>query len=530
MLADLAAKPFSAEGFVYEPKLDGIRVIAYIRKGKAILKSRRGLDITHKYPRLVKSLERYKAELILDGEVVALDTKGRPSFQLLQQRSGLSDGRQVHNAETNVPIIYYVFDILYWGKSDLTSLPLKKRRQILEKTIKASNNIRLVDTLNCDGIQAFKTCVSHGLEGIMAKRSDSTYQSGRRTSDWLKVKATQSAEFIICGYTKGTGARAATFGALILGYYGKDNKLHYAGNVGTGFNDQLLKQLMSLFKPLKVKDNPFGQELKSSANIQLLNPTLVAEIKYAEWTADKKLRVPVFMYLREDIEKKQTGPRPIITVAKAKRAGKSPKPKAATKSKQSDLLSQIDNKDDSLILEVEGSDISFSHLNKVLWPEPKKSPITKRDYLHYLIAVAPYLLPHLKDRPLTLIRFPNGVNGPRFFQKHWDQKLPEYLETVSSYSESDDSNHDYLLCNNLPTLLWLAQIADLELHTSHCRIDAKPDASRLSKTFTGSVENIDKSLLNYPDFIVFDLDPYIYSGKELKGEEPALSKRDLKDL
>ncbi len=179
-------------------------------------------------------------------------------------------------------------------------------------------------------------------------------------------------------------------------------------------------------------------------------------------------------------------------------------------------------------LSINGHELEVSNLNKILWPATNKKGITKRDYLLYLMSIAPVLLPHLRNRPITLVRYPNGLGGQKFFQKHWDHALPEFVETVRYFSTSNDEDQDYLLCNNLATLLWLGQVADLELHTVHSRIITSPDARGLSRKFTGSEKAIESSVLNYPDFIVLDLDPYIYSGKEAKGEEPQLNLRAFK--
>jgi len=193
------------------------------------------------------------------------------------------------------------------------------------------------------------------------------------------------------------------------------------------------------------------------------------------------------------------------------------------------LLTELDNDKENLELQVQGNLISLSHLNKIFWPKYKShKAITKRDYLHYLITISPWLLPHLKDRLITLIRFPQGIEGGKFFQKHWQENLPDFVQTVNTYTEHEKKDLKFLLCNNLSTLIWLGQIADLELHTSHTRISNEPDAKKLPKTFTGSLANIDKSLLNYPDYIVFDLDPYLYSGKENKGAEPELHRKGFR--
>lgn len=191
-----------------------------------------------------------------------------------------------------------------------------------------------------------------------------------------------------------------------------------------------------------------------------------------------------------------------------------------------DILNQLDNTDDKLVLHVEGHEIAFSNLNKVFWPATGGlPPITKREYARYLIQVAQYVLPHLWNRPITLFRFPNGINGSKFYQKHWEHKLPEYVHTVDLFGQDANSDQQYMLCNNLPTLMWLAQIADLELHTWHSRVMPDSSATVQSTVFTGSVDNLERSILNYPDVLTFDLDPYIYSGKEKQGDEPELNEK-----
>lgn len=193
-------------------------------------------------------------------------------------------------------------------------------------------------------------------------------------------------------------------------------------------------------------------------------------------------------------------------------------------------MAQLDNEEENLQITVEGNKIKFSSLNKAFWPSyTSHKTITKRDYIRYLTKVSPWLLPHLYDRLITLIRFPNGIKGPKFFQKHWDENRPQFVDTVKVFTEHEDKDQDFLLCNNLGTLLWLGQIADLELHTTHTRIVSTTDAKKLPVKFTGSVKNLDQSVLNYPDYMVFDLDPYLYSGAEKKGEEPELHRKGFKE-
>jgi len=576
MLATLTTDTFVSKEWLFEPKLDGIRAIAYINGGEVTIYSRRGLLITPRYPALVKTLSTYKHNLILDGEICALDKNHHPSFEKLQERSGLTKKDDIAQAEIDNPIIYYVFDVIFCNGRDLRSIPLSERKQVLHQMVTNSKTIKVVEKMGSDGKVAFKACIANGLEGVVAKRLTSLYQSGKRSPDWLKIKSTTSAEFIICGYTKGTGARKNTFGALILGEYNKSGRLVPVCSVGTGFDEKKLHALLKVMKSLEQKESPFAQRLAGISNPTWLKPEVVAEIKYAERTKEGHLRVPVFLHLREDIDPRKVKPAPLIhtdakllkkvtpaplirtrtkTAQKNKSAAKinaksSSKTNTKSNSKmnaKSDsriavkaaektnntasdrVLRDLDNDYDNLELDVEGNHIILSHLNKSFWPKYQShKTITKRDYLRYLIKVSPYLLPHLKDRMITLIRFPQGIEGIKFFQKHWQENLPDFVQTVIAYTEHEKRDQKFLLCNNLSTLIWLGQIADLELHTSHTRISNETDAKKLPKTFTGSLANIEKSLLNYPDYMVFDLDPYLYSGQENKGTEPELHRKGFR--
>lgn len=560
-LATLIDEPFNESEWIFEPKMDGIRAVVMIHKGKVQLFSRRGLELTGAYPELVAELRAHvDTDLILDGEVVALDEQGRPSFQLLQQRSGLSRTDDVKKAVTGNPAHLYIFDIMRVGNINVEGAILRDRKALLRQIIKPSPHVKLMEYFAEDGITAHQAFVEFGLEGTMAKRVDSIYAKGKRTRTWLKIKATQSAEFLILGYTKGTGTRDDTFGALLVGYHDVQGQIKFAGSVGTGFNDKLLRQLLTSMKPLQVDKAPYkGKRPPASKQAIWLKPNLVAEIKFAEWTRDGMLRSPVFMRLRDDINPRDVKRTRAVeteeaveaavtetesetkTTAGAKNRSAShlrvvpsePKPiKAESRSRtrkqhqmNQDVIDQLtDSKSEKLIVEVDGHSISFSSLNKIFWTETENSPaITKRDYAIYLTKVAPYLLTHTTDRPLTLLRYPNGIAGGKFYQKHIEHGLPAFVNPVMLWSEQYQLDHEYITINNLPTLLWLAQMADLELHTWMSRINPKPDGAALSRTFTGSEDQLESSLLNYPDYLILDLDPYIYSGKENKGDEPELN-------
>jgi bifunctional non-homologous end joining protein LigD len=544
MLASLADKPFSRDGWMYEPKLDGIRAIAYIQNGQVQLQSRRGLDLTRQFPTLVKTLSKHKDSMILDGEIVALDESGKPSFQNLQQRSGLIQDTDIKSAERSHPIQYYVFDILHLSGKNLRPLALEERKTLLKQAVIPSQSVRIVEAFEADGEEAYKACIENGLEGVVGKRADSTYAEGKRTKDWLKVKGTVSSEFLICGYTEGTGSRRDNFGSLLLGEFDRSGELRYVGGVGTGFNERILTDLLQRMGPLETKKCPFGKKPPGKLNPTWVKPQLVAEVKFAERTQGNMLRAPVFLRLREDKAPEETTEQPIVAVKTIKPAKSKQRPAKAPEDYPQqhatnhyeapnavldEILDQLKVEKQTMVLQAEGNEISLSNLDKEFWPGGQTGvPVTKRGYIQYLVRVAPYILPHLKDRPLTLVRFPNGISGGKFYQKHVEKGLPAFVETTRFFTEQIGADQDFLMCNNLSTLIWLGQIADLELHTVHTRIDPQPDATQLSTNYVGSAENIESSILNYPDYLVLDLDPYLYSGKEEKGAEPELHREGFK--
>jgi bifunctional non-homologous end joining protein LigD len=538
MHATLTDRAFSAEGWLFEPKLDGVRAIAYKNGSSVRLNSRRGLDCTRQYPLIAEELtQQLEDEVILDGEIVSPDDNGIPSFQRIQQRLGLQRDSDIRKAESLYPVLYYVFDVLYAGGYDLRGVPLSKRRDLLQRTLVTTDRVLLIEPFEEDGLEAYDAVRQVGLEGLIAKQANSLYESGKRSRSWLKVKATEEQEFVVGGFTQGEGGRSDSFGSLLLGYYdgsGPD-RLMYVGNVGTGFDDKTLRSLRERLETLKSEESPFLQPINRSGMhfgrakdtaVTWVKPELIAQVKFAQWTDDGHLRAPSFLGLRDDkapldVRREEAVPPPVAAPAEAS----NPSP-----SKESvvlgEVLEQLENPAEKMILRVDGHKISLTNLDKPLWPEiDGRRPLTKRDLLVYFARVAPYLLPHMTDRPLTLTRYPNGINSQHFYQKHWESKLPSFVETVSLYSGHNDADGEYLMCNNLPTLLWLGQLADIELHTWYSRIGPEPDAYQLPETYAGSEANIDASRLNFPDFIVFDLDPYIYSGKEAKGAEPELNRK-----
>jgi len=533
MMAEIGEAPFDDAAWLWEPKLDGYRVLAELGAGGVRLVSRRGLDLTGAFPALVAELEQQMVEdTILDGEVVAF-ADGRPSFNALQNRVHLKTARERAAADRDTPVVYYGFDLLRFAGIDLREAPYADRRRYLSQCLLPSAHVQLVHAAE-DGPALLEAALASGFEGVIGKRKDSAYLAGKRSASWLKVKPTHGADFVIGGYTRGKGAREP-LGALLVGYW-QDGKLRYASHVGSGFDERSLAEVRARLEPLRTRTRPFVDKPELNGPVTWVRPELVAELDFQQWTDDGHLRAPIFLRLRDDVDPKSVRRQePVRREASAapRRAGRRAKPAPAAPRRAGhaddavgEVLAQLDAPRDGFELRVGAERIRLTHLDRVYWPadEALQQPaLTKRDLLRYLAQVSALMLPHLADRPLTMIRMPDGIHGQRFFQKHWTQERPAFVDTVTVFSEHRDEQHDYLVCNNLPTLLWLAQSGTLEFHVWHSRSKLGPDAATDSTDFASSLEALEGSILNYPDYVVFDIDPYIYSGKEAKGAEPELN-------
>jgi bifunctional non-homologous end joining protein LigD len=551
MQAEQGDGPFVDSRWLFEPKLDGIRALAFLRAAPGTppaleLRSRRGLDMAAQYPQLARELvQQPAATLLLDGEIVALDPRGVPSFELLQQRLGLSGPTEIARADAAIPVVYYVFDLLYLDGIVLRAVPLSDRRETLARVLAPLPHVRLVEQFPADGVTAYRAVTALGLEGLVAKRADSAYEPGRRSRAWLKLKSRQSDDFVIAGFTAGAGGRARSFGALLLGTHDRAGHLHFAGQVGSGFDDRALGAIRAQLDALAAPGSPFA-ELPPDYNpaaVTFVRPELVCEVAFAHWTREGRLRAPVFLRMRPD-----KPPHQAVRSAAALEASGEPHTHSASDSPSlpagerglegegsaehhalaatiASALAQLASPRKALTLELGPHRIALTNLDKPLWPAHDAAPpVTKRDLIVYYAQVAPWLLPHLRDRPLTMTRYPNGITAPSFYQKHYDD-APAFVDRVRVHSETGGGDQTYLLCNNLPTLLWLGQMADIALHSSLARTRPEPDGQALGTTFSGSRANLEASLLNYPDFLLFDLDPYIYAGTEAPGDEPELNRR-----
>jgi len=539
MLADLGESPRSNPQFLYEPKLDGYRVIAFVEAGKVRLQSRRGIDLTAAFPEIIADLGGQAVDrMILDGEIVVMASDGRPSFNALQNRVQLKGAKEIAAAQSESPAVFVCFDLLHFAGLNLRGSPYVDRRRYLAQCLLPSAHIQLIHAAE-DAEKLYAAALESGFEGIVGKRKDSTYQPGKRSNAWCKYKSTSTAEFVVGGFTKGKGARES-LGALLLGYW-EGKELRYAGHVGSGLSEAGLDDLMKRTQPLMRRTSPYAVKPPLHRPTTWLEPELVAEVTFADWTPEGHLRAPVFVRLRTDMKAASIKGRPQLgrvdqgakprASAEAKVKGSKRKATKAARSPDSEIeaiVQQLSGKEQQMELVVAGAKIKLTNLDREYWPaDPasKQPAITKREYLRYLAGISPYMLPHLLDRPLTMIRMPAGIGGERFFQKHWEQARPDFVETVTVFSDHKSGEHEYLLGNNLPTLLWLGQVGTLEFHVWHSRAAVGSDAKSKKTDYSSSLEAMEASVLNYPDYLVFDIDPYIYSGKEAKGEEPELNAK-----
>ncbi|GEM_PF-305783 len=427
MLATLSADVPRDIDWVFEQKLDGFRTMAHVTKNNVQLTSRNGINFNQKFPSLIDALQGIDHEMILDGEVVAADFKGKTSFQLLQHGEPLP---------AKFTLKYYLFDILMLDGNDLRQFSLMERKDLLKRwfTKFSHPQIQLVSELKVNVEQALREAKQKKWEGVLAKQVDSRYVSGKRSDAWRKLKLQQSQEAIIVGFTAPGGSRVG-FGALVLAVWDEDKNLRYIGNVGTGFNDQLLKDLTSQLQRIVVKRKCFPAAVKvaNEKKVTWVKPKLIAEIQYAEWTKDGHLRQPVFKFLRDD--------KKIADITKV------------------EALQDMPNERE---IRFGGKSLQLTNQKKLYWP---KEEIRKGDLLHYYEQVGELMLPYLQDKPISMNRFPNGIEEASFFQKDLDKKLgPSWLKTVELESESTGDTTNYLLCNDVPTLLWIANMGSIEIN------------------------------------------------------------------
>jgi bifunctional non-homologous end joining protein LigD len=426
MMARTATLPRDDEDWAFEVKWDGVRAVCHSEPGRLRLHSRNLLDITPRYPeigRLNRALSHHRA--ILDGEIVALDAEGRPSFGALQRRMHVGSESTVRRLAKEAPVTYIVFDLLWLDGHSLMNLPYTERRaRLAELELGDNGRWRVPDYVVGHGQQLLSATEQQGLEGVIAKRLDSPYEPGRRTPSWLKIKNVDRQEVVVGGWVPGDGKRRDRIGALLVGVRDDDGTLRHVGRVGTGFTEAELDRLADKLRPLEREDSPFapgGPKIPRGA--VFADPELVAEVEFREWTEGGQLRAPSYKGLRDD--------------------------------KPAELV--VREEANAVVAEVDGRQVKLSNLDKVLYPE---AAFKKRDVIDYYARIAPVLLPHLEGRALTLKRYPNGVDAQFFYEKNAPSHRPEWVTTARVGSI------DYVVVDHEATLVWLANLADLELHTS----------------------------------------------------------------
>jgi len=461
MLATLVEKPFDNNDWLFELKLDGMRALVVKDGAKLDMWTRNAKSLVKRFPALAEAfMELLVDTLILDGEIVALDEKGQPHFSLIQPRIHLSRAKDIAEADRQIPVYFYAFDLLYLNSYNLMKKPLIERKAVLRKLIPDSSGwIRFADHVEGNGVEFFKAVGEHGLEGIVAKYKKSEYQQAR-SKYWLKIKTLKTDRFVVGGFTPPEGSRKH-FGALLLGLY-SNGDLIFVGRAGGGFDDRTLAETYEALKPLIVKKAPFKEVPAEAKKATWVGPRLVCEVRFNEWTSDKKLRAPVFQGFRDDVNPEdcrledsipERGLKPATTLAEPVVAGFSPRSK-----------------------------IEFTNLDKVFWPD---DGYTKGDLIDYYDKISPYIIPHLLDRPLVFERFPNGIYGESFYQKDAPDHTPDWIRTQEIYSEDVDRHIRYFIGATRDELLYIANMGNIQQN---------PWMSRVQH-------------LDMPDYLVFDLDP-----------------------
>ncbi len=528
MLATAIDEPFNDKDWVFEVKWDGVRSILFLHRAKTIfeIKSRSDKTITHRYPELIEPLKlaiKCRESVVLDGEIVVLDKDGIPSFQNHQRRMNVDYKADIERLSQEIPATYYIFDILYLEGKSLQNLDFLQRRSILSKVINKNNRIQISDFFEERGKEIFDTVKSMNLEGVVAKYKPSKYLQGTRSREWLKIKTIKTQDCVVIGYTKGEGNRETYFGSLLLAVH-YDNKLRFVGHTGSGFDFSQLNEVYNKLQQMKIEKCPVDYIPYTNRDPVWIEPKLVAEVKFSDWTQEKIMRAPIFLRFREDKKPEECTVEEEKSTEELVSDGNEKEQRQIEEQQLPDAygssgMSSSNSHGDTAQLH----STSFSHLNKVFWDKSENhSQLTKKDLIEYYDNISEYLLPYLKDRPLSLSRYPDGIKGKHFYHKNWDKEKPDFVQTLKVYSKSKGGIVNYIICNYKDTLLWLANLGCIEMHPWYSRVN----------NFDSCKENAtdeEKCGLNRPDFIVFDLDPYIYSGKEKKEEkEPEYNFKGFK--
>ncbi|MCZ6714740.1 MAG: DNA ligase D [Deltaproteobacteria bacterium] len=449
MLAGTEDAPFSREGWLFELKYDGVRVLAgRTGDGDVRLYTRTGTDRTTTYPEVARALGHLPVdEFVLDGEVVALDEIGRSSFELLQKRFTQTDPDAVARACAEIPVVLYAFDLLSVSGHDLRDCGLRDRKEILSLFAPRRGQVRFADHVEGDGEALFEAAREHGLEGVVAKKADARYQTGRRSKSWLKLKVPRTAELAIVGYVRGRGSRKA-LGSLMLAWR-RGGELVYAGNAGSGLSERTIEELLPQLESARLERPAFAGAPEAPAREHVyVGPELVCEVRYTEVTRAGLLRHPVFLRLCEHVDPMACeAPLDRSAIREAAPMASPPEP-----------------------------GLRLTHVDKVFWPIEGYS---KGDLLAYYEAAWPWLKPYLRDRPVVLTRYPDGIEGKHFYQKN----VPDFTPAWAQREQIEGT--DYFICNDLRTLLYVINSGAIPLHVWSAR----------------------RGELDRPDWLILDLDP-----------------------
>lgn len=496
MLATLADQPFDQAGWRYEIKWDGYRALAFMGRKATELRSRNNKSFNDQFYPVYQAVKAWGLHAIVDGEIAVINDAGQSDFSALQQWRSEADGL----------LVYYVFDILWLNGHDLTGLPLSVRRTVLEEQITSArgDTIRLSESFEATGTEFFNIARQMGLEGIIAKRADSLYHPGERTRDWLKIKTSNRQEVVIGGYTKNEGS-SKPFSSLLVGVFEK-GQLHYTGKIGTGFNIQLQKQLLQQFKPLEIKRSPFitvpdinkpsrFRPNPPKAEAVWIKPQLVCEVGFREMTSDGVMRHPSFEGMRTDkdatqVTREQKVPVKEVVGSGQQAAGK----KILTPAGKQSRKTLLNPSEETQVRDIGGHALKFTNLSKMYWTKEK---ISKRDMLNYYYQVAPYMLPYMKDRPQSLNRHPNGINGKSFYQKDVTGKVPDWIAKFPYHSDADHRDKNFLVCTDEASLLYIASLGCIEMNPwssrvqqpdnpDWCMIDLDPDKNTFDQVITAA--------------------------------------------
>jgi len=481
MLATIGDHPFSDPNWLFEIKWDGVRALAWITDGTLTLRSRTGQDFTKRYPELLSLPKAIAAhDAILDGEIVALDAKGHSNFERLQERMHVRAPSD--NLVSTVPAVYYVFDLLYCDGYDLRQAPLFERKQLLQRLLHSSERFRYSDHQLEHGKELFELARENDLEGIVAKRATSPYVSDR-SPNWVKLRVTKTVDAVVGGWTAAR-TDAIPFGSLLLGLY-EGKKLRFIGHVGSGFGEKRLDELADKLRDLQASACPFDPVPVTNEKPNWVSPVLVARVKFSGWTNERSLRHPVFLALRED-----TGPTDCLWESEvATPAPATPSivhaPEVVGRVLKTEAQIEAElfkGRSETVTIELDGKRLRLSNLNKIYFPE---SGYSKRNLLAYYYRIADHILPFLRDRPLVLRRYPDGIKGQAFFQKDLHEGLPDWFVTVPLASEEKGKEIHYATANDRASLLFLTGLG--------C-IDHNPWSNRFAD-------------FEHPDYFFFDLDP-----------------------